>query len=231
MYFGLPIGAQTQLESLAWVVFVLMIGSLGVAELTAHSIAMNIFMLAVMPMAGISVAVSVLVARRLGEQNLALAWRVTRSAMHIATLLIAMIGLTLTAFPDALLALFAKGMSPAMREMILGPLQDLLRMVVLYSLFQTLAMMLAGDLKGRGDTHFVAWAGIAVVWLILVVPNALMAHWSFGSLHLSWLCLVFSGVLSCIAYYLRSRWMMRQMPALVGETPEGMNRQRFETAD
>ena len=231
LYFGLPIGAQIQLESLAWTVFVLMIGNLGVAELTAHSIAMNIFMLAVMPMAGISVAVSVLVARRIGENNTHLVKRVTGSAMHLAIVLFAGIGFTLAIHPDFLIELFAKGMNEPMRQMILAPLRDLLRMVVFYSLFQTVAMILAGALKGAGDTHFVAWSGIAVVWLVLVLPSALMSQVASGSLHFSWLCLVASALVSCLVYSLRYRRKRWRAINLADERPAETHPPAFETVD
>lgn len=207
--FGVPVGIQIQLESLAWTVFVLLIGSIGINELTAHSIVMSIFMLLVMPMAGISVAVSVLVATRIGEGNIPMAERVTHSAIHLGAVLFAGLLIMLVGYPDWILAFFIKGLEVELYQSIAPLLQDLLLMVAVFCLFQTLSMMLAGTLKGAGDTRFVAWGGIAVVWGVLVLPAGLWEQFMGGNLRVSWGFMVLSGVATFALYgfrYRQSKW-------------------------
>ena len=203
--FGFPVGLQIQLERLAWTVFILVIGSLGVAELTAHSIAMNVFMIVVMPMAGISAAVAVLVARRMGEGDSALAVRVTSSAMHLGSILFLFVAAVLIYFPDPMVDLFAKSMSASLRAELLPLIQTLLKMMAAYAFLQMMAMMFAGALRGAGDTSFVARSGIVVTWGSLVLPVVLLTYFGTSSLILSWWCLVLSGLCLCVVYGLRYR--------------------------
>src|SRR5262249_28025266 len=77
MRFGLPSGAQYSLEALAFSVFLMMVGHLGTAQLSATSIAFTINMTAIVPMVGLSQSVSVLVGQRLGEDRPDVAARTT----------------------------------------------------------------------------------------------------------------------------------------------------------
>ncbi|MCS5593341.1 MAG: MATE family efflux transporter [Porticoccaceae bacterium] len=79
-------GIQFQMQMLAWTLFILLIDKIGLVELIAHSIAMNVLMIAVMPVAGMSIAVSVLVGQRLGAADSDAAERVTFSEIHLAAL-------------------------------------------------------------------------------------------------------------------------------------------------
>ena len=67
---------------------------IGIVELTAHSIAMNIFMVAVMPVAGMSITVSILVGQQVGAGELEMAERVTFSAIHLATIFFGFAGMS-----------------------------------------------------------------------------------------------------------------------------------------
>ena len=207
--FGVPVGLQMQLESLAWTVFVLLIGSMGVAELTAHSIAMNVFMLAIMPLAGISVALSVLVGRRVGERKISLAERTTVSSMHLGSALFLCLIALLLSFPDWTIDWFAQGMTAEMRSLTHPLLLDLFSMVALFCVFEAVAMVLAGTLRGAGDTDFVARGGIAMNWLVLVLPVALWSYFLEGNLRVYWGFLVLSGACLCVLFayrYYQGRW-------------------------
>jgi len=209
VYFGLPVGIHMQMEMLAWTVFVLLVGSLGIVEMTAHSIAMNIFMLVTMPMVGISVAVSVLVGKRLGEGNVAIARVATVSALQMAAVLFFVVVLLMTLYPEPLIGLFTGSMDSQFREQITPLLFDLMVMVALFCWFDALLVILAGALKGAGDTHFVAWAGIALLWGLLIVPTALWLRVAEGDLRVFWGFVVVSGVGLCVLYgvrYHRSQW-------------------------
>jgi MATE family multidrug resistance protein len=203
--FGLPVGVQMQMQTLAWTLFVLLIGKIGVAELTAHSIAMNIFMLAVMPVASMSIAVSVLVGQRLGDSNPESAQRATVSAVYLAAVFFVFIGLMLVIEPNWFIAPFSKGMAPSISEVAVPLVQDLLRIVAMFCLFEAVSMMMAGALKGAGDTRFVAWTGIVISWLVLVLPTALLVFIWGGHLLWSWTFFLLNGFFMCLVHLLRFR--------------------------
>jgi MATE family multidrug resistance protein len=75
--FGLPAGLMVALDYLAFAAFLLLVGRLGAAELTATSIAFTLNLIPILPVLGLSQAVAVLVGRRLGEGRPDLARRTT----------------------------------------------------------------------------------------------------------------------------------------------------------
>ena len=203
--FGLPAGIQFQMQSLAWTLFVLFIGKIGVVALTAHSIAMNVFILAVMPMAGMSIAVSVLVGQCLGNSDSESAEQATLSAVHIAMAFFVFTGLLMLFFPEWFITPFSKGMPPVTYQLVVPEVKHLLVLVALLCLFEALSMMMSGALKGAGDTRFVAWVGILTSWFVLVLPTALLLYFWGGDLLWSWAFFVCNGFVVCVFYTLRFR--------------------------
>jgi MATE family multidrug resistance protein len=212
--FGLPVGFQFQIQVLAWTLFVLLIGRIGVAALTAHSIAMNVFMIMVMPVAGMSIAVSILVGQRLGAEDPESAEQVTYSAIHLSLVFFVVAGLLLVTQPNWFIAPFVQGMTPAIYASTIPLVDDLLIVVAMFCVFQAVSMMMAGALKGAGDTRFVALASILSNWLVLVLPTALLAYLWDGSLLWSWLFFLLSGFTMCLVHWLRFRtekWKLLQI--------------------
>ena len=201
--FGLPAGIQFQMQSLAWALFVLFIGKIGVVALTAHSIAMNVFMLAVMPIAGMSIAVSVLVGQCLGRADSASAEQATLSAVHIAIVFFMFTGLAMLLSPSWFISPFVNGMTPSVYLAVVPEVSRLLKLVALLCLFEAVSMMVAGALKGAGDTRFVAWVAILSNWLVLVLPTALLLYLWGGHLFLSWLFFIGNALLISLFYILR----------------------------
>jgi MATE family multidrug resistance protein len=212
--FGLPVGFQFQIQVLAWTLFVLLIGRIGVAALTAHSIAMNVFMIMVMPVAGMSIAVSILVGQRLGAEDPESAEQVTYSAIHLSLVFFVVAGLLLVTQPNWFIAPFVQGMTPAIYASTIPLVDDLLIVVAMFCVFEAVSMMMAGALKGAGDTRFVALASILSNWLVLVLPTALLAYLWDGSLLWSWLFFLLSGFTMCLVHWLRFRtekWKLLQI--------------------
>ena len=201
--FGLPVGLQFQMQMLAWTVFVLLIGKIGVAELTAHSIAMNVFMIVVMPVAGMSIAVSVLVGQKLGAGNAASAERLTYSAIHLATVFFVAAGLVLVGLPEWFIKPFSNGMSAATYTATVPMVEEILGLVALFCVFEAVSMMMAGALKGAGDTRFVAWASILCSWLFLVLPTAILVTLWNGPLFWCWAFFVVNGFAMFLLYWRR----------------------------
>jgi MATE family multidrug resistance protein len=127
-----------------------------------------------------SIAVSVLVGQRLGAEDTESAERVTYSAIHLSMAFFVVAGLLLVTQPNWFTAPFVQGMTPEVYASTIPLVDSLLSVVAIFCVFEVLSMMMAGALKGAGDTHFVAWAGILSSWLVLVLPTALLAYFWGG---------------------------------------------------
>ena len=156
-------------------------------------------------MTGMSIAVSVLVGQRLGGADSASAERATLSAVHLAAVFFAFAGLVMIVSPQWFIEPFARSMDLAVYEAAVPLVKTLLRLVAVFCIFESVSMMMAGALKGAGDTRFVAWIGIGSTWLVLVLPTALLVYIWGGDLIWSWVFFVLNGFIICLVHWLRFR--------------------------
>ncbi|RMI07062.1 MAG: MATE family efflux transporter [Calditrichaeota bacterium] len=200
--FGLPTGIQFTLEMVAFTIFLLLVGKLGVVELAASNIAFNVNSLAFLPMWGMTVAVSTLVGQRLGENCPRLAERSTWSAFHLGFGYFAFLALLYYLIPEVFIWPFAVGADPEQFQPIHDLTVVLLRFVAFYCLFDAGNMVFSGALKGAGDTRFVAVASTGLSWVLMLIPGLISLYWLGGNIYWLWslatlyicvLCLVFWG--------------------------------------
>jgi MATE family multidrug resistance protein len=161
-----------------------------------------------------SIAVSILVGQRLGAEDPESAEQVTYSAIHLSLVFFVVAGLLLVTQPNWFIAPFVQGMTPAIYASTIPLVDDLLIVVAMFCVFEAVSMMMAGALKGAGDTRFVALASILSNWLVLVLPTALLAYLWDGSLLWSWLFFLLSGFTMCLVHWLRFRtekWKLLQI--------------------
>jgi len=81
--------------------------------------------------------------------------------------------------------------------------EGLLGLVALFCLFEAVSMMMAGALKGAGDTLFVAWASILCSWLLLVLPTGILVMGWGGPLFWCWAFFVVNGFAMFLVHWLR----------------------------
>jgi len=220
--FGLPSGVQFFVDLAGFTVFLLIIGRLGTESLAATNIAFNINMLAFMPMIGLGMAISILVAQHLGREKPALAERCTASSLHITILYMSAVALLYVLTPDWFLAPYALRADPERFEGIRRLTVVLLRFVALYSLFDVLSIVYAAALKGAGDTRFVMFMISGLSGGVLVVPTYLAVEQFGAGILTGWTIATAYVSLLGIAFYLRfrtGRWktmrVIEQSPRVV----------------
>lgn len=171
--FGLPNGGQFFLDMFGFTVFILLVGRLGTEQLAATNIALNINMLAFMPMLGLGIAVSVLVGQYLGAEKPDLAERSVYAGAAVSFLYMGVIAASYLLMPRVFVSIFtARGGSAAYAA--IGPtVVKLLRFVAIYSLFDTMNIVFASGIKGAGDTRFVMIYLLCLSVGLLIVPSYL----------------------------------------------------------
>jgi MATE family multidrug resistance protein len=176
--FGLPNGVYAALDTLAWTIFLQLIGRLGKVDLAVTSIAFTLNLLVYFPMMGIGQAVEVLVGQRLGEDQPDLAERSTWRGLRLALCITTAGVLAFVLLPGTLAGLFHGGDDPLWPP-IYSRVPVLLRFVAVYSFFDTINLVFSNALRGAGDTLFVTCAALGLSWPILIVPAwaALQAGW------------------------------------------------------
>ncbi len=201
--FGTPNGIQFTLEILVFAIFIMLVGRYGVIELAATNITFNINTLAFLPMEGMSIAVSSLVGRRLGQNRPYLAERTTWSAFHLTFAFFGLLAAGYVLIPDVFLFPFRLRADPVQFAPIRSWVVILLRFVAIYSLFDAMNMVFSAALKGAGDTRFVAVVSVLLAVGVLLIPSVLITYLFHGSLLWLWTCVTLYIVGLGTSFWLR----------------------------
>jgi MATE family multidrug resistance protein len=206
---GLPIGLATVFEAGMFQASALMMGWIGVVELAAHGIALELASVTFMVHMGFSHAATVRAGRALGRGDApglrtgaqaAVLWSIGFAALTVAAFLLwpsALIGLFLDRTADQAPAILALGMS-------------LLAVAALFQFVDSLQVMAMGLLRGVHDTRVPMWIAGASYWLVGIPTSYVLAFPAgFGAVGL-WLGLVAGlsvAALALMARFWRGRWI------------------------
>ena len=221
--YGAPNGVQFMLDLAAFTAFLLLVGKLGEKELAATNVAFSINTLAFMPMIGIGTAVATLVGQRLGQNQSEVAERTTWTALRLTFLYMGLISAAYVFCPWVFVWLFAAGNDAAALRDILPVTVVLLRFVALYSLFDSLNIVMASAVKGAGDTRFVMFATVILGWALMVIPTYLFCikgrhglYWAWGFATVYVICL---GLMFLLRF-MGGKWkQMRVIEAVPAPAP------------
>jgi MATE family multidrug resistance protein len=209
--YGIPGSLQFCLDVFAFLFFIFMVGRIGKIELAATNIVIAINALAFMPAMGVSQGVSAMVGQALGRRQPAHARRIVWSAIHLLLAYILVLDCVYLLAPDHLIALFnPNGHTDGAHAAIAGTGRNLLRIVALYVFMDAMYMVLAGALRGAGDTRFIMCAIGAASFFIMVLPVYIgITHLNMG-VYFAWICpTLFIAALFIISLlrYLQGKWL------------------------
>ena len=184
--FGMPSGVEHVLTMLGLSLFVLLVGRLGQTELAATNIVMNIGWMAFLPMIGLTVAVSTMVGRYLGEDQPDVAERTVWCGFRLVTLYGGAVALVYILIPEIILSPFAARADPesfaAVREIGIV----LLKFLAAFTVFDYACLTFSSGIKGAGDTRFVMWVFTALTWTIMVFPTYLACVVFDWGIYVAW---------------------------------------------
>lgn len=191
--FGIPSGLQWALEGLAFTVFLIIMGRLpqGEAALAASSIAVTVMMLSVLPSMGVAQAVLTLVGQNLGDKNPNRAVQNTYDGVKLSIIYMSLIALSFIFVPNFYLSWFENKSNPGLWQEVQNLAPTLLKIVAVFTIFDSIYLNISFALKGAGDTRFVSLIALTMPWPIMVLPafflqnstNAVVLSWSFVILY------------------------------------------------
>jgi putative MATE family efflux protein len=166
---GYPIFIDRLLQNAGSMVFAKVILLYGTAVYAAHQVGLAIEAFSFMPGYGIAVAAATMVGQNLGAGKPDHARISAYEANRLAVILMTGMGLIFFFFPYALLRTFTND-------------PDVIRYGILYMKIVAFAqiplaitMVVAGSLRGAGDTGFIMFATIAGMWFVRLPVAALLA--------------------------------------------------------
>lgn len=190
---GLPIGGQWLLDMITFALFTSLIARMGSADLAASQALVTLLHLSFMQVVGVSVAATTLVGRYLGAGEPAAAERSFRSAHKLGAGVAALVGAAFLVWPEELLALFAA------RGEVLEVGVPLLAVGALFQVFDALAIVTSGALRGAGDTGWPFAVQTGMAWGLflpfawaggVLLGGGLLGAWAGAAAYLALLALV-----------------------------------------
>ncbi len=206
MRYGLPGGAQFFMDIFAVTFFVFMIGRLGTVELAATNIVFALHGIVFLPMIGFSIGASILVGQALGGENPDDAHRAVMNTLHMTLVSMGCMAVVFLTLPELLAGMFQpRDLSPGDFAPIVEATALILRIVAVFCLFDGVAMVFFGALKGAGDTRFVMLAMAALSVGVVVGPVYLAVEILGSGYLLPWLLLTLYIILLSVVLGLRYR--------------------------
>lgn len=206
---SLPIGVQTFMEMGGFSVFTAVVARLGDAQLAATDAVIHAWSAAFMLGFGLSVAAQTLVGQCVGAGAQEDAREVIKRNLKVGYVLMAALGLVYALVPEGLMSLFVRESEV---DVLLPFARPLFTIVAISVFFDLTFMVVAGGLRGAGDTTYAMVANVASAWLVFV-PLTLYVAPRYG-LVAAWSCVIV--YLACMAtlIWLRFRGTAWLKPAI-----------------
>lgn len=202
MHYGLPQGVGACLETLAFSLFLILVGNLGKIDLAATSIACTLNLLAFLPMMGVGQAIEVLVGQYLGANQPDGAERAAWTGLIFSFSATVLVAALYVLAPHWLALPFQTQDDPEGWAAVLDRVPLLLRFVAVYCLFDSLNLVFGFTLRGAGDTRFVTAVAIVVSWPVMVLPTYFALRFGWG-LYVAWTFASIYVILIALIYFFR----------------------------
>jgi len=190
---GAPIGGQWCVGMTAFAVFTTVIASMGDTSMAASQAFVMLLSLSFMQAIGISIASSTLVGRYVGAGDRPAVRRSFRSSLVLGGGLAGIVAVLFVTIPTPLLRIFTDDAA----VVALG--RPLLLLGALFQLFDAIAIISEGALRGAGDTRWPFLLEIALGWgffvplaygLGIMLEGGLTGAWLGGLVYISLLALL-----------------------------------------
>ncbi|MCK5557438.1 MAG: MATE family efflux transporter, partial [Candidatus Hydrogenedentes bacterium] len=167
---GWAAGANFSLDVASWSVFTnLLIGRLGDTPLAANNIAVQIIHLSFMPTVGISIALTALVGQWIGRKDIAAAKRRAYVGLRLGMGYMLVMAVLFFVFREQFVSFFQT--DPEVVR--IG--SRILIVAAVFQVFDAMAIVMRGALKGAGDTRWVTMFTVLYGWLVFLPTSYLFA--------------------------------------------------------
>jgi MATE family multidrug resistance protein len=214
---GLPSMAESMLRSGGQLLFVIIVFMLGTAVAASFQIAQNVMFLSMFPGFGFSMAATALVGQSLGAGNVARAEAASATATRACLVWMAVMGTAFFVFATPIMQVGASG--PDKQEIIDAGV-NALRVIAFAQPIQAIGFVLAGSLRGAGDTRWPMVSTSVSMWVFRLPLAYLFAiTFGLGLVGIFLAMLVDNAILSAMNFwrYRKGSWKTRK---LYGHEPE-----------
>ncbi len=159
---GAPIGAQMMFEFGAFAFVALLMGRLGVVQVAAHQVAINLASLTFMVPLGVSSAAAVIVGHAVGRQDPDGVRRSTAAALRVGAAFMVVTAALFISLPGPLARLYTDDAAVLALAAVLLPIAGV------FQVFDGLQVVALGLLRGLGDTRVPMLINVVAFWLVAI---------------------------------------------------------------
>ncbi len=181
---GAPVSGERIVQQAGIVIYTKLVLLYGTVSYAAHQVGLSIESLSFLPGYGFAIAAATMVGQSIGAGKYTRAklenWEANRLAMYIMTSM----GIVFFFFPYVLLRAFTTD------EAVIELGTVFLKIVALLQVPLALTMVLAGSLRGAGDTRFIMGATIVGMWGVRVPMALIVCLWLDLSVLYVWTAMI-----------------------------------------
>ena len=213
VHYGWPAGVSVVAEAWSFTIIMMLVGRLGDQAAAATTLALNVNLIAFIPLVGLGTAVGVLVGKYLVQDQISKAKRMVRSGLLVGIAYSLVFVILYGGFPDWVMTIYALDSEPERFEAIRPVLRPLLLFIASYCVFDAFQTVFVGALKGAGDTRFVL-GGHVFSGTLAVVSGITLNQFGWEGLYFWWSIITAWIVLLAVIFtlrYLHGGWQTKRV--------------------
>lgn len=205
---GAPVSGERILQQVGVMFYTKIVILYGTVSYAAHQVGLSIESFSFLPGYGFAIAAATMVGQSIGAGKYVRAKLENWEANRLAAMGMAMMGTAFFFFPYLLLRAFTQD------EAVVQLGTQFLRIVALLQIPLALTMVLAGSLRGAGDTRFILWATTIGMWGIRVPLAFLFGVWLKLGVVYVWMAMIADWTVRMVLLlwrYQSGRWRAIQL--------------------
>ena len=181
---GAPVSGERIVQQAGILIYTKLVLLYGTVSYAAHQVGLSIESLSFLPGYGFAIAAATMVGQSIGAGKYTRAKLENWEANRLATLIMASMGIVFFFFPYVLLRVFTTD------EAVIELGTVFLKIVALLQIPLALTMVLAGSLRGAGDTRFIMATTMVGMWGVRVPMALIVALWLHLSVFYVWSAMI-----------------------------------------
>ncbi|MCS6288704.1 MAG: MATE family efflux transporter [Nitrospira sp.] len=181
---GAPVSGERIVQQAGILLYTKIVLIYGTVSYAAHQVGLSIESLSFLPGYGFAIAAATMVGQSIGAGKYTRAKLENWEANRLATFIMSAMGIVFFFFPYALLRAFTSD------EAVIDLGTVFLKIVALLQVPLALTMVLAGSLRGAGDTRFIMIATMIGMWGVRIPIAFVAGYWLTLGVFYVWLAMI-----------------------------------------
>ena len=181
---GAPVSGERIVQQAGILLYTKIVLIYGTVSYAAHQVGLSIESLSFLPGYGFAIAAATMVGQSIGAGKYTRAKLENWEANRLATFIMSAMGIVFFFFPYALLRAFTSD------EAVIELGTIFLKIVALLQVPLALTMVLAGSLRGAGDTRFIMIATMIGMWGVRIPIAFVVGYWLTLGVFYVWLAMI-----------------------------------------